>query len=399
MKILLVNKFLYPHGGAETYIFRLGEQLCAMGHEVQYFGMDHEKRCVGNSADSYTSNMDFHGGSKLKKLTYPFRIIYSVEARKKIRLVLDDFQPDVVHLNNFNYQLTPSVILETVKWREDTGNSCRIVATAHDFSLVCPNHMLNDPITHENCEKCLNGDYINCFKGRCIHGSYARSLLGSAESYFWKRNGVYRNIDKIICCSGFTKEKMDSDPVLRERTVVLHNFIERTEWKSAEKKDYVLYFGRYSHEKGIETLLEACRSLPEIPFVFAGAGPMEKEVNSAANVRNLGFLTGKDLEMVVREAQFSVCPSEVYENCPFSVLESQTYGTPVLGADHGGIPELIRNGETGELFEARNAEDLTVKIRNLWNNKALLQKYSSNCRYLSFDTVETYCEKLMEYYR
>ena len=398
MKILIVNKFLYPHGGAETYIFKLGDQLRAMGHEVQYFGMDHERRCVGNSAGAYTSYMDFHGGSRLEKLTYPFKIIYSAEARKKIRLVLEDFQPDVVHLNNFNYQLTPSIILETVKWREDADHPCRIVATAHDFSLVCPNHMLYNASAGENCEKCLGGNYWHCAAGKCIHGSYARSIIGSAESYYWKRSGVYKNIDKLICCSNFTREKMDTDPVLRGRTVVMHNFIDRAEWKDTEKKGYVLYFGRYSQEKGIATLLEACSSLPVIPFVFAGAGPMEKEVNSVENVRNAGFLSGAELETVIREADFTVCPSEVYENCPFSVLESQSFGTPVLGAGHGGIPELIRPGETGELFEAQNTEDLKKKIADMWRDKELLKKYSSNCRELGFDTVDTYCEKIMKYY-
>ena len=102
MKILIVNKFLYPNGGSETYIFEIGKQLQKMGHEVQYFGMEHEGRVVGNRAESYTSNMDFHTG-KLAKLLYPFKIIYSKEARQKIRVVLDDFKPDVVHLNNFTY--------------------------------------------------------------------------------------------------------------------------------------------------------------------------------------------------------------------------------------------------------------------------------------------------------
>ena len=111
MKILIVNKFLYPNGGSETYIFEIGKQLQKMGHEVQYFGMEHEGRVVGNHAESYTSNMDFHTG-KLGKLLYPFKIIYSKEARKKIRVVLDDFKPDVVHLNNFTYQITPSILYE-----------------------------------------------------------------------------------------------------------------------------------------------------------------------------------------------------------------------------------------------------------------------------------------------
>ena len=83
MKVLMVNKFLQPHGGAETYVLSLGKQLADIGHEVEYFGMDQPGRCVGNSAQAYTSNMDFHGGSKLVKLTYPFKTIYSTDARKK----------------------------------------------------------------------------------------------------------------------------------------------------------------------------------------------------------------------------------------------------------------------------------------------------------------------------
>ena len=109
MKVLMVNKFLYPNGGSETYIFSLGRELERRGCEVQYFGMEHEGRIVGNHAECYTSNMDFHTG-KLQRLLYPFKIIYSVEARRKIRTVLEDFQPDVIHLNNFNFQLTPSII-------------------------------------------------------------------------------------------------------------------------------------------------------------------------------------------------------------------------------------------------------------------------------------------------
>ena len=160
MKVLMVNKFLHPNGGSETYIFKLGEYLLLQGHEVQYFGMEHEGRIVGNRANAYTSNMDFHEGSKLSKLTYPVKTIYSLEARKQIRKVLDDFQPDVVHLNNFTYQITPSIILEIVKWRTERRRPCRIVLTPHDSQLVCPNHMLYNPNTHELCEKCLGGRYM-----------------------------------------------------------------------------------------------------------------------------------------------------------------------------------------------------------------------------------------------
>lgn len=397
MRILMINKFLYPNGGSETYIFKLGDYLKSQGHEVQYFGMEHEGRCVGNAIDAYTSNMDFHEGCKLAKLTYPLKTIYSSEARKKIRLVLDDFKPEVCHLNNFNYQLTPSIILEIQEWRKE-GHKCRIVFTAHDYQLICPNHQLRNPNTGENCEKCLDGHFLNCTKSKCIHGSTAKSIIGTAEAVFWKMKGTYKYIDSIICCSEFLKKKMDSNPLFARKTVALHNFVDRVEWKEVEKKDYVLYFGRYSEEKGINTLLEACKELPEVQFIFAGIGPLEDKVNALPNVRNVGFQTGDVLDTLIREARFSMCPSEVYENCPFSVMESQQRGTPVVGTRMGGIPELIEDGVDGRLFESKNVEALVKIIKDLWNNPKKIESYAETCLNLQRDILPVYCDKLLPIY-
>ena len=396
MKILMVNKFLHPNGGSETYIFKLGEFLQSQGHEVQYFGMDHEGRVVGNNACSYTSDMDFHNCSKITKLTYPIKTVYSSEARKKLRVVLDDFQPDLCHLNNFNYQLTPSVILEIVKWRKKTDKNCKIVYTAHDYQLVCPNHMCNNPNTHENCEKCFGGKFFNCTKGKCIHGSSLKSFIGTVEALFWKTVGVYKYIDKIICCSEFMKSKLDSNPLFAKKTVTLHNFVDDVKHKQVVKKDYVLYFGRFSEEKGVKTLLNVCKQLPDIQFVFAGTGPLEDELNVVKNIKNVGFKSGDELEALIREARFSVYPSEWYENCPFSVMESQLYGTPVVAADIGGIPELIKDGETGELFESGNISQLKNAIEKLWNDKERVDHYSRCCEQISFDTIDNYVDKMKD---
>lgn len=391
----MINKFLYPNGGSETYIFKLGEGLEKQGHEVQYFGMEHEGNIVGNRVDAYTSSMDFQGGSKLAKLTYPLKTIYSREARIQIRKVLDDFRPDVCHINNFNYQLTPSIILEIKKWNK----KCKVIYTAHDGQLVCPNHLFKNPNTNELCEKCLGGHFINCTKGKCIHGSTAKSVIGTMEAMFWRWKGVYKLVDKIICCSEFMKSKLDTDPVLAARTITLHNFVDKVEWKETKKKDYVLYFGRYSEEKGIGTLVQVAKELPEIQFVFAGNGSLEETINEIPNIKNVGFQKGVVLERLIREAQFSIYPSEWYENCPFSVMESQMYGTPVLGAKIGGIPELIKISETGELFESGSKEDLRDKTYKLWKDKKLIREYSENCKDIGFDTIDKYCMKLMKIYR
>lgn len=399
MRILIINKFLHPNGGSETYIFKIGDYLKATGHEVEYFGMEHKDMCVGNTINAYTSNMDFHDGSKLSKLAYPIKTIYSNEARKKLRLVLDNFQPDVCHLNNFNYQLTPSIILEIAKWRKQTGMQCRIVFTAHDYQLLCPNHMMNNPNTGENCEKCLGGHFLNCTKGRCIHGSTAKSVIGTMEAVFWKLNGVYKYIDTMICCSEFLKTKMDTNPLFAKKTVALHNFVDKVERKDVQKKDYVLYFGRFSKEKGIDTLIKVCKELPDVRFIFAGTGPLEESINGVPNIKNVGFQKGVALEQLIREARFSIYPSEWYENCPFSVMESQLYGTPVLGANIGGIPELIKAGKTGELFESGNAAELKEKIFHLWSSKGLTDQYSRKCKDIDFDDIEEYGEKLIKIYQ
>lgn len=389
-KILIVNKFLYPNGGSETYIFELGKQLQEAGCKVQYFGMNDSRNIVGNNAGSYTSNMDF-SSRKLSKILYPIKIIYSVEARKTIRKVLQDFQPDVVHLNNFNFQITPSIIYEIRKYEKGIGKSVKIIYTAHDYQLVCPNHMMRCPITDSNCDRCLDGSYVNCVKGKCIHGSTIKSILGALEGWLYRFLVTYKEIDTVICPTEFMQKQLENHPDLKGRTVVKHNFTTvsaKNKNRQKLKEDYVIYFGRYSKEKGMETLLKACKALPEISFVFAGKGPYEEQINSISNIKNLGFLTPEQLKPYIEKAKFSIYPSEWYENCPFSVMESIQYGTPVLGANIGGIPELIHVGVNGELFESGNVDDLIRKIE-------LLYKKESNIEGNEFFSLKDYTDWLL----
>lgn len=397
MRILFVNKFLYPHGGSETYIFELGKQLVRMGHNVEFFGMQHPDRIVGNHAGCYTSNLDFHTG-RLSRMLYPFKIIYSREAGKKIGKVLLDFKPDVVHLNNFNFQLTPSIIYAVKNYEKKSGERVRLIFTAHDYQLVCPNHMMKNPTLNENCERCLGGRVGSCAKYRCIHNSFIKSLLGSSEAWIYKQLKTYRYLDVLVCPSHFIEEKFKRNPLFQDKTVTMHNFVELRECTEITKRRYVLYFGRFSDEKGVRTLLDACKKLPKIHFIFAGSGILEKEIDSVENIENRGFLKGEELKRVIAEAAFSICPSEWYENCPFSVMESIVCGTPVIGADIGGIPELIEPGKTGELFKPGDVEELCEKIMTFWENGEVVQRFSVNCRNKHFDTVSEYCAKLLNLY-
>ncbi len=391
MKILMVNKFLYPNGGSETYIFKLGDYLRSIGHEVEYFGMEHEGRCVGNRAEQYTTDMDFHTNSRLKKLSYPLKTIYSTEAKQKIGVVLRDFQPDIVHLNNFNYQLTPSILYAVRAYEKESGRRVKLLYTAHDYQLICPNHMMRDN-QGDPCGKCRDGAFLNCLKGSCIHQSKAKSAVGFAEATLYKMLKAYRMLDCVICPSAFMKEQLDHHPQLRGKTAVLHNFIDRPATVPTEKKDYVLYFGRFDREKGIDTLIQA----KELNFVFAGKGELEDEINRQTHIKNVGFQTGDALAQLIREAACSVYPSTWYENCPFSVMESIMAGTPVVGADIGGIPELIDDGETGFLFESGNTEALTAAVKRITENPQTAQQMQQHCLTKHFDSLAEYTEKYLK---
>jgi len=350
--------------------------------------------------------MDFKAAGAAR-FTYPFKIIYSGEARKKLRAVLLDFKPDVVHINNFNFQLTPSIIYEIRDFEKKHKQRMRIVYTAHDSQLVCPNHLMRQYISAERCSRCIDGSILNCVRYKCIHGSTVKSLLAGIEGLLYRLLKTYRLIDIIICPSNFIKKQLDTNRILRKKTIALHNFVEVSKdanvddlfhndnYLSETENSYVLYFGRYSAEKGIDTLLNVINGLPEIPFVFAGSGPMEAELKELDNIENKGFLRGKELTGVIRDAEFVVFPSECYENCPFTVMEALSLGTPVIASDIGGTPELIRPGVTGDLFESGDAEDLSEKIYRLWNDTDRRNIYQSACHSSLFMSPDEYCRELL----
>ena len=397
MKILFVNKFLYPRGGAETYFLKIGEELARRGHEVEYFGMYDEKNTVGNSLHLATTNMDFHAAGP-EKLLYPFRIVYSREAKRKLKEVIAAFGPDIVHFNNINFQLTPSVIC--------AGAECGVpmVQTVHDVQMLCPNHMMMEYHSKKLCEDCMGKkSKWPCVKKRCIHGSLPKSLIGAVEGTLYECSPVYDKIHRFICPSAFLEEKLLNVPRFRGKTVMLHNFLSKvSDAGGAPKGDYVLYFGRLAEEKGIDRILEACRLLPDIPFVIAGSGPLEDLCKNCTlpNVKYVGFKTGKELEELVAGALFTLHLSIWYENCPLALLESQSLGTPVLCNRIGGIPELVEEGKTGILNDTFTPEAYAETIAALYADKALLSEMAQNClrKRESMMTLERYCDKLLALY-
>ncbi len=400
MKILLVNKFLYPRGGAESYMLGIGKKLEQLGHEVQYFGMFDEKNTVKNEIGEYTGNMDFHTSS-LKKLAYPFKIIYSFEAKKKLGRVLDAFKPDVVHLNNINFQLTPSIIDETKK------HGIPVVWTLHDYQLICPAHLLYNVQRNEICEKCVARGKTPCIKNRCIHGSLAKSIIGVAEWRFYRIKKTYKKVDVFISPSKFLYSKLCSDsPELFEgKTEVMHNYV--TERKLPEKAKsnfdfpYVVFAGRLSKEKGTDILAKTAKLLPDVKFVVMGDGPERAAFDNIENVVATGFVSGVELDENIAFAKALLLPSVCFENCPMSILEAEMFSVPCVTMNMGGMAELVEDGKTGLLSERADAESFAAAVRDILSDEKRLEAMRENCKEKSGQnlTLDTYCKRLLEIYK
>ncbi|MDN0067869.1 glycosyltransferase [Bacteroides gallinaceum] len=360
MKILLSNKFYYRRGGDCIYMLNLEQLLKEHGHEVAVFAMDYPENLDTPWKKYFPSNMN-----KLMALTRPFG---SQEVKRKFGRLLDDFNPDVVHINNVHTQLSP-VIAELARKR-----CIRVVWTLHDYKLLCPRYdCLRDG--KEICEKCFGGDKTPCKIYRCMKGSRLASEVGYREAVMWNRERLEACTDLFICPSGFMAEKMAQGGFRKEKLKVLCNFIDTKKCRkdNYDKEDYYCYVGRLSHEKGVTTLIEAAARLPYRLKVIGGGPLLEqlkiKNEQLKGNVEFLGFRQWDDIKNIVGKARFTVIPSEWYENNPLSVIEAQCLGTPVLGARIGGIPELIDEGRNGMTFESGNTNDLTEKIKTMFDVK------------------------------
>ncbi|WP_455664329.1 glycosyltransferase [Phocaeicola sp.] len=360
MKILLANKFYYRRGGDCVHLLDLEQLLKAHGHEVAVFAMDYPENLETRWSKYFPSEVKFKlGTGMIEALMRPFG---TQEVRRKFNALLDDFHPDVVHLNNIHSQLSP-VIAEMAHER-----GIKVVWTIHDYKLLCPRYdcLRNGEAV---CEACFT-DKHKVLEYKCMKNSKVASFLSYCEAMKWKRKRLEDCTDTFVCPSLFIRNKMKQGGFASDKLHTLCNFIDVSKCvvdDYTHRDDYYCFIGRLSHEKGVRTLIEAANALPQHKLVVIGGGPLEDELKSMAgkHIELVGFKQWSEIKQLGGKARFSVIPSEWYENNPLSVIEAQCLGTPVLGARIGGIPELISEA-TGMTFESRNVENLNDKIQQMF---------------------------------
>ncbi|WLA67661.1 glycosyltransferase family 4 protein [Bradyrhizobium diazoefficiens] len=373
MKVLMANKFFFHKGGAEVVMFQEREYLLHAGEQVIDFSMQDERNSESPYESYFVSNKDYRKDSKLSKLNLALSFVHSREAVNKIAALIDKARPDLMHCHNVYHQITPSII-SVAKSR-----SIPVVLTLHDFKPVCPVYLRLR--AGQPCSLCLDGDFRHVLINRCAGSSIADSALLYAEATIQRWLGSYEKVDRFLAPSQFMRDaalhRFRSDQV-----VLLYNGVDTAEIDASAQDDgYVLYLGRLSREKGVETLLRAHQAAGSWDLVVAGTGPLQRDLQMRyRNARFVGQLSGQALKATIGGASAIVVPSEWYENCPMSVLEGMAYGKPVVASRIGGIPELVVDGETGVLFEPGDADELQGHISRLMDDPSLRARMGTSGR-------------------
>lgn len=403
MKILNINKYFFIKGGAETYYFGLNNMLEKHGHHMMHFSMKHEKNLHSPYEKYFIDNIDYYTQNRIsQKVKNAGKILYSFEAAKKLEHLLKKEKPDVAHLQNFHHQLSGS-ILKTLK-----KHNIPVVYTAHDLKLVCGNYKML--ANNEICEACKGGKHMNCFKKKCVKDSRLGSFVNTIEMYLAEWMKMNQCINKIITPSQFYNEKLNQFGIKKEKLEYIPNFIDVSKFGEPKYQsgDYFVYFGRLSEEKGLLTLLEAMEKVNGTMLYLVGTGPLEEDIKKMLQKKDLiskviilGYKTGRELTSILENSISNILPSEWYENGPYSVLEMMAMGKPTIAANIGGLPDMVIDGETGLLFEAKNSWELAQKIQRLADKKEEAIRMGKNARALveKIHSEETYYEKLIRLYQ
>jgi len=366
MRVLFCNKYNFPFSGTEVYLFELMHLLHSRGHEVALFSMTDSRGEATTYDEHFVPAINFKEECGLwEKGKRAAHAIYSTEARRKLRAMMREFQPDVAHVRNIYHHLSPSILWEL---REQ---DIPVLYHLNDFKLLCPSY--NMVARGESCESCKGGAFWHALRQGCYPGMGARATL-MAEAYVHRCLKTYEKcVDLFLAPSVFVRNKFAEHGWKVTNFEVLPHFQEVCATKGGE--DYrtgpLLYFGRLSREKGIADLVHAMRQLPELQLVIAGDGPERGDLQGLAvtlglkNVAFAGQLGAKERDALIAQSRFTLMPSHAYETLGKTILESYAQGRAVIASDRGSRRELVRDGETGFLYPCGDVNALAGKIREL----------------------------------
>jgi glycosyltransferase involved in cell wall biosynthesis len=382
MRILMIHNY-YQNAGGEDIVYNAEKKLLHdNGHEViEYLRDNHEVKKNGLISTAIQS-------------------IWSIKTYRELQNLIKTSKPDIAHFHNTFFRVSPSAYYACYHSRVP------VVQTLHNFRLLCPAAILfrNDNI----CEDCL--DKKIQWPG-IIHGCWQHSMTKSAV--IATLNGAHHfigtwntKVDRYIALTDFCKQKFEEGGLPAEKMVVKPNFASNSTQPSNTMGEYALFVGRISHEKGLNTLLEAWKSLSDIPLKIVGEGPFMEFVKAKlsseqfSQVELIGQISyGKSLE-IISHARFLVVPSKCYETFSMVVIEAFSCGIPVIVPDTHNFACLVQNGKNGLFFKNGDSSDLSEKVGWAWSHpeEMLLMGKAAYEEYQQKYTADTNYSQLIQIY-
>ncbi len=228
MKVVIVNKFLYNRGGDCVAALSLYDLLIKNGHQAALFGVQHEENIKTEWNNYYPSSISVNGG--INSIKSAFRLFYSDEVIRNFNKLIDDFQPDIIHVHNIHSYLSP-VINKTAKKR-----GIKVVWTLHDYKLICPAYSCLNK--NEVCTQCYSNKF-NVVSNKCMKSSLLKSVLAWSESVYWNKSKLNALTDSFISPSSFLAGEMIKNGFPEQKMHVLHNFmLNKIDSVETEKENY-----------------------------------------------------------------------------------------------------------------------------------------------------------------
>ncbi len=353
-RLLSINNYYYRRGGSEAVYFEHNRLFEEAGWEVVPFSMHNPQNQPSKWSEHFVQADDAQ--SPVNTLSRAAAAIYSTQAARRIKELISLARPQIAHAHNIYHHLSPSVLVELRR------QGIPVVLTLHDLKLACPAYKMY--VRGAVCEACRGGAVRNVVKNRCIKNSAAMSALVWLETTLHRAVGIYEKaVTRFVVPSRFFLAKFADWGIDTSRFTHIPNSVDVDRLIATDEPgDSFVYLGRLVEEKGVDTLIKAA-ALARVRLKIIGTGPEEASLRRLAaatggDVEFTGYLAGSTLHAAISSARAVVIPSEWYENAPISVMEASALARPVIGADIGGIPELIKQGETGFVFNSGNVDSL-----------------------------------------
>jgi len=362
VKILHIHNY-YLQSGGEDQVFRSETDLLeSYGHEVIRYTrhnqeIEHQSK-IATGINTIWNNHVFH------------------ELDRKLSIM----KPDVCHVHNTFPIISPSVYYACKK------NHVPIVQRLPNYRLICPGALLlrNSQICMDCIEKRFPWPGV---RHACYRDSRTQSAVVFAMLSFHRVLHTWQNkVDFYVALNNYGKELFIRGGLPEDKIMVSPNMVEPDPGETKQLGSYALYVGRLSKEKGLDTLLDSWKNLPDVPLKIIGDGPLYKEIEQKiaeeqiSNVELLGHKTHEEAVSILKCARVLIFPSEWLETFGLGIIEAFACGVTVIASRQKTIREIIDDGVNGLLFEPGNAFDLAEKVKGVWGQPTTLKAFSFSAR-------------------